>query len=122
MHFVDPADVDQGSIDRVLPLSVVLLDDYMLQKDQAFPRAVFSRGRPKDISSIYVTQKFTETDLVIRDNANILVMFDVDKKSREYIHNMYVSADMELKDFKKIKLARREFLAILPLPLPIANT
>ena len=111
--FYEPEEVDAAIFDEMPPMSLVIFDDYMMQKDQTLPRIVFSRGRHRSVNSIYISQKFTETDLVIRQNANVLVMFNVDKKSRECVHNMYASADMELADFKKIKLARREFLAIL---------
>lgn len=86
----------------------------MTVRDQTFPREILSKGRHKKINSAYITQKFTETDLVIRLNANVLVMFDIDKKSRECVHSMFVNADMELQDFKKISLINREFLAIIP--------
>ena len=62
-----------------------------------------------------ISKKFTETNLVICQNANILVTFNIDKKSREGVHSMYASADMDVSDFKKLKLVDRDFLAILPM-------
>ena len=52
---------------------------------------------------------------MIRQNANILVMFNIDKKSREGVHSMYASADMDVSDFKKLKLVARDFFEILPM-------
>lgn len=112
--FVSPDELNQELFDDMPPLSLVVFDDFMLVKNQDFPALVFSQGRHRKINSIYISQKFTETDLVIRQNANVLVMFNIDKKSRECVHSMFVSADMELQDFKNIKLVNREFLAILP--------
>ena len=112
--FVSPEDLGQELFQSMEPLSLVIFDDYMLVKNQEVPKIVFTRGRHRKINSIYISQKFTKTELVIRENANILVMFNVDEKSKECVHNMYVSADMDLKDFKNIKLVSRDFLVIQP--------
>ena len=97
------------------PHTLVIFDDFMLEKEQTFLALLFSQGRHKQVNSIYISQKFTETNLVMRQNANILVMFNIDSKSREGVHSMYASADMDVSDFKKIKLVDREFLAIVPM-------
>ena len=114
VNFVSPSDLGQELFQSMEPLSLVIFDDYMMVKNQEFPSMVFSQGRHRKINSIYISQKFTETELVIRQNTNILVMFNVDKKSRECVHNMYVSADMDLRDFKNVKLVNRDFLVIQP--------
>lgn len=113
--FLSPEDLGCDVFDNMSLLSLVIFDDFMLEKDQSFPRRVFSQGRHKKVNAIYISQKFTETDLVIRQNANVLVMFNSDSRSKEGVHSMYASADMELSDFKKIKLVDRDFLAILPM-------
>ena len=115
VHFITPDQLrDNHEIfDDMPPLSLVIFDDFMLEKDQSFPSMVFSQGRHKKINSVYIAQ-FTETNLVIRQNANVLVMFILDSKSKECVHSMYASADMEVSDFKKIKLVNRDFLALMP--------
>ena len=113
--FLSPGDISQDIFEEMPPLTLVIFDDFMLEKDQTFPSLIFSQGRHKKVNAIYISQKFTETNLVIRQNANILVMFNIDKKSREGVHSMYASADMDVSDFKKIKLVDRDFLAILPM-------
>jgi len=110
--FVSPDELEPDLFESMAPQSLVLFDDFMLVKNQEFPSLIFSQGRHRQINAIYISQKFTETELVIRQNANILVMFSVDSKSREYVYNTYASADMELKDFKAIKLLNRDFLSI----------
>ena len=60
------------------PLTLIVFDDFMLEKDHTFLALVFSQGRLKRVNSIYISQKFTETNLVMRQNANILVMFNID--------------------------------------------
>ena len=113
--FLSPGDISQDLFEEMPPLTLVIFDDFMLEKDQTFPSLIFSQGRPRKVNAIYISQKFTETNLVIRQNANILVMFNIDKKSREGVHSMYASADMDVSDFKKLKLVDRDFLAILPM-------
>ena len=113
--FLSPGDISQDIFEEMPPLTLVIFDDFMLEKDQTFPSLIFSQGRHKKVNAIYISQKFTETNLVIRQNANILVMFNIDKKSREGVHSMYASADMDVSDFKKLKLVDRDFLAILPM-------
>ena len=113
--FLSPGDISQDLFEEMPPLTLVIFDDFMLEKDQTFPSLIFSQGRPRKVNAIYISQKFTETNLVIRLNANILVMFNIDKKSREGVHSMYASADMDVSDFKKLKLVDRDFLAILPM-------
>ena len=97
------------------PHTLVFFDDFMLEKDPTFPYLIFSEGRHKKVNAIYISQKFTKTNLVIRQNANILVMFNIDKKSREGVHSMYASADMDVSDFKKLKLVARDVFEILPM-------
>ena len=62
---------------------------YVGQKNQTFPSLIFSQRRHKKVYAIYISQKFTGTNLVIRQKANILVMFNIDKKSREGVHDKY---------------------------------
>ena len=112
--FLSPGNLSLELIEEILML-MLIVDDFMLEQDQTFPSLIFSQGRHKMVNAIYISQKFTETNLVIRQNANILVMFNIDKKSREGVHSMYASADMDVSDFKKIKLVDRDFLAILPM-------
>ena len=113
--FLSPGDLSLDLFEEMPPLTLVIFDDFMLEKDQTFPSLIFSQGRHKKVNAIYISKKFTETNLVIRQNANILVTFNIDKKSREGVHSMYASADMDVSDFKKIKLVDREFLAIVPM-------
>ena len=109
VDFLSPEDLSQEIFDDMPPLTLIVFDDFMLEKDQTFPALVFSQGRHKRVNSIYISQKFTETNLVIRQNANSLVMFNIDSKSREGEHSMYATADMDVSDFNKIILVGRVF-------------
>ncbi len=55
--------------------NLVVYDDVMLDK-QSNPARIFSRGRHKNTDVIYVTQRYTQIPKVIRDNCNILVVFN----------------------------------------------
>ncbi len=55
--------------------NLVVYDDVMLDK-QSNPARIFSRGTDKNTDVIYVTQRYTQIPKVIRDNCNILVVFN----------------------------------------------
>ena len=112
--FLSPGNISLELFEEILML-MLIFDDFMLEQDQTFPSLIFSQGRHKMVNAIYISQKCTETNLVIRQNANILVMFNIDKKSREGVHSMYASADMDVSDFKKLKLVARDVFEILPM-------
>ena len=78
--FLSPGDLSLDLFEEMPPLTLVIFDDFMLEKDQTFPSLIFSQGRHKKVNAIYISQKFTETNLVILQNANILVMLTLIKK------------------------------------------
>jgi len=89
--------------------NLVVYDDIMLdnKKNQA---RIFSRGRHKNTDVIYVTQRYTQIPKVIRDNCNLLCMFNgVDTHTLRNIWQTWC-ADMYYNRFKKI------YLEVLRLP------
>ncbi|KAL3890573.1 hypothetical protein ACJMK2_002855, partial [Sinanodonta woodiana] len=63
------------SVDDQRVNNLVVYDDVMLD-NQKNPARIFSRGRHKNIDVIYVTQRYTQIPKVIRDNCNILAVFN----------------------------------------------
>ena len=114
VEFCSPEDITDITIDYFKPRSLIIFDDYMCEKDQNLPKEVFSKGRHKRLNSIYITQKFTETELVVRNNANIIVAFTCDDRSKQDIHSAYLGGKISLADFKNIPLDKRDFLVIQP--------
>ena len=64
---------------------------YAKSKDHKVVEEFFTTGRHLNITSIYITQKFAETPSIIRENALVAVMLQIDlKEARRALHN-YVS-------------------------------
>jgi DNA polymerase III delta prime subunit len=79
--------------------NVVAYDDVMLDNKKN-PARIFSRGRNKNTDVIYVTQRYTQIPKVIRDNCNIIAVFNgVDTHTLRNIWQTWCS-DMEFKGFK----------------------
>ena len=55
--------------------NLIAYDDVMLDK-QTNPAAIFSRGRHKNADIIYATQRYTQIPKVVRDNCNLLCVFN----------------------------------------------
>ena len=86
-------DID-GSINNL-----VVYDDVMLD-NQKNPARIFSRGRHKNTDVIYVTQRYTQIPKVIRDNCNILAIFNgVDTHTLRNIWQTWCS-DMDYNQFR----------------------
>jgi hypothetical protein len=79
--------------------NMVVYDDVMLDK-QKNPARIFSRGRHKNTDVIYVTQRYTQIPKVIRDNCNVLCVFNgVDTHTLRNIWQTWCS-DMDFNQFR----------------------
>ena len=79
--------------------NLVVYDDVMLD-NQKNPARIFSRGRHKNTDVIYVTQRYTQIPKVIRDNCNILAVFNgVDTHTLRNIWQTWCS-DMDYNRFR----------------------
>jgi GTPase SAR1 family protein len=88
------------SIDECKPNSLVVFDDYILEK-QTLIKEYFVRGRPKNISCIYLAQCYSLVDLkVIRNNLNFVVAF---RQSDHYTEKMYKDFFSNIIDKEKFK-------------------
>ena len=94
-------DIDEApsldDLDREIR-NLVVYDDVMLDK-QKNPARIFSRGRHKNADVIYVTQRYTQIPKVIRDNCNLLCVFNgVDTHTLRNIWTTWCS-DMDYNTF-----------------------
>jgi len=79
--------------------NLVVYDDVMLDK-QKNPARIFSRGRHRNTDVIYLTQRYTQIPKVIRDNCNILAVFNgVDTHTLRNIWQTWC-CDMDFNEFK----------------------
>lgn len=93
---------DVLSPDEVKPNSVFIFDDIACEK-QNHVRSYFCMGRHKDIDSFYLCQTYTRIPKhLIRDNANMIIIFKQDVMNIKHIYNDHVGSDMTLKTFHKL--------------------
>jgi hypothetical protein len=59
---------------------LVVIDDFIMEKDQEKIKQLFIRGRKRNISTIYIAHDFFKIPKIIRLNANYVILFDVNNK------------------------------------------
>ena len=95
-------DVDDGpDPDDLDPTfkNLIVYDDVFLDS-QKNPAKIFSKGRHKNADCIYLTQKYTQIPKVIRDNSNLLILFNgLDCHGIRGIHQTWCAGDMSLEEF-----------------------
>lgn len=81
--------------------NVFIFDDVMLEKQNIIEK-FFAQGRHNNIDCFYLCQSFFRIPKqVIRDNANMIILFKQDPQNIRMIYNAYVGGDMSLEEFKK---------------------
>lgn len=82
--------------------NLVLIDDFMNEKDQSKVCDLYTSGRHKGIMTIYLTQKYSFVPSVIRDNANYFVFFEV--PNNKEIRNIALEhcTDVDYHELKEI--------------------
>lgn len=95
--------------DAVLPPTEVKRDSIMIFDDvicgkQNNIRDYFCMGRHNGVDSFYLTQTYTRVPKhLIRDNANLLIMFKQDDTNLKHIYNDYgISCDMKFDEFRNM--------------------
>lgn len=90
------------SPDKANPHSIMIFDDVICDKQNTI-RDYFCMGRHKYIDSFYLCQTYTKIPKhLIRDNANLLVIFKQDEMNIKNIYNNHVIGDMSFKQFLQI--------------------
>lgn len=84
------------------PYSVFIFDDVSCENHDTV-RNYFSMGRHNNIDSIYIGQTYSKIPKqLIRDNANVLIVFKQDETNLKHIYNDHVNADMTFTMFKQL--------------------
>lgn len=82
------------------PKRLVIADDIINNKlYNNIMEGYFTRGRPLNISCIYLTQKFTKVPLLIRENLSNLFLFKTDETSLRKIYGDVASSFIDKRDF-----------------------
>jgi hypothetical protein len=88
------------SPEKVLPNSVFIMDD-IIGEHQNKIRQYFSRGRHNKIDIFYLAQSYSKVPKqLIRDNANLIVLFKQDETNLRHVYNEHCSGDMNYIEFK----------------------
>lgn len=81
---------DVISPEEAKPNSIFIFDDVACDKQDNI-RSYFCMGRHKDIDSFYLCQTYTHIPKhLIRDNANLLILFKQDDLNLKHIYNDHV--------------------------------
>lgn len=94
-EIISPSDAHRNSI--------FIFDDVACYSQEKI-REYFSMGRHNNIDSFYLCQTYTRIPKhLIRDNANLIVLFKQDEMNLKHVYNDHVgSSDMLYEQFKKI--------------------
>lgn len=80
--------------------TVILLDDFMIEKQDKIER-YFAYGRHADATIFYLCQTYSRIPKrVIRDNANVIILFRQDEKNLRHVFSNHVSGDMSFEEFR----------------------
>lgn len=92
-------------IGDVKPNSVFIFDDVICDKQDNM-RAYFCMGRHKGVDSFYLSQSYAHIPKhLIRENANLIVLFRQDDMNLKHVYNDYsISIDMPFEKFKEMCL------------------
>jgi hypothetical protein len=88
------------SPEKVLPNSIFIMDD-VITENQSVIREYFSRGRHNKVDIFYLAQSYSKVPKqLIRDNANLIVLFKQDETNLKHVYNEHSSGDMTYQEFK----------------------
>lgn len=84
------------------PNSTIIFDDVICGKQNNI-RDYFCMGRHKHIDCFYLCQTYTKIPKhLVRDNANMIIIFRQDEMNLRHIYNDHVIGDMTFKEFTDI--------------------
>lgn len=84
------------------PNSVIIFDDVSCENQNNI-RDYFSMGRHKNIDTFYLNQTYTKIPKqLIRDNANLIILFKQDDINLRHVYDEHVGADMTWKEFRML--------------------
>lgn len=84
------------------PNSVMIFDDVACEKQNNI-RNYFSMGRHNNIDSFYLCQTYSRIPKhLVRDNANLLILFRQDDLNLKHVYQDHVNTDMVFHKFKNM--------------------
>ncbi len=84
------------------PDSVFIFDDVACEKQDKI-RNYFCMGRHNAVDSFYLCQTYSKVPKqLVRDNANVLILFKQDDMNLKHVYDDHVNTDMSLEKFKML--------------------
>lgn len=82
--------------------SIFIFDDINTESQNEV-RAYFSMGRHKNVDCFYLCQTYSRIPKqLVRDNANLVIVFKEDELNLRHIYDDHVSTDMTFQKFKEL--------------------
>jgi hypothetical protein len=82
--------------------SVIIFDDVACENQNNI-RDYFAMGRHKNINSFYLNQTYSKIPKqLIRDNANLIILFKQDEINLKHIYDEHVGTDMQWNQFRQM--------------------
>lgn len=82
--------------------SIIIFDDVACE-NQMNIRNYFAMGRHRQIDCFYLSQTYSKIPKqLLRDNANLLIIFKQDDTNLKHIYNEHVNTDIDWLQFKKL--------------------
>lgn len=82
--------------------TIMIFDDVICENQNNI-RNYFTMGRHKQIDCFYLSQTYSKVPKqLIRDNANLLIIFKQDETNLKHIYNEHVTTDIDWFKFKKL--------------------
>lgn len=82
--------------------SIMIFDDVACDK-QDHMKAYFSMGRHRGVDSFYLVQTYTCIPKhLLRDNANLIILFKQDDQNLKHVYSDHVNSDMTFEKFKSL--------------------
>lgn len=87
---------------EAIPNSIMLFDDVACERQHNI-RKYFAMGRHSDVDCFYLCQTYTQIPKqLVRDNANLLVLFKQDDLNLRHLYDNHVNSDMKYDMFKNM--------------------
>lgn len=85
---------------EALPNSIFIFDDVACDKQDTI-REYFAMGRHSSVDCFYLCQTYAKIPKhLIRDNANLLILFKQDGTNLKHVYNDHVNTDISYGDFR----------------------
>lgn len=93
-NIIDPSEAKTNSL--------FIFDDVACDKQDVI-RRFFSMGRHKQVDCFYLSQSYAQIGKhLIRENANVIVLFKQDDQNLRHVHKNHIGGDMSFETFQSL--------------------